>query len=158
MKKTLALFFVVILMTACSKKDSKLETAELTIDTDNGAITYTVENAATDEQLRNGLMYRDSLDANSGMIFDLSHHKPIVMWMKNTKIPLDMIFIGEDNKVVWIAENTKPMSEEYIIPQADSFAVIEVNAGDVKKNGIKVGDKVHHKFLDNRPQNIPAKK
>ena len=94
-------------------------------------------------------MFRDELGANQGMIFDLSKVGPVAMWMKNTRVPLDMIFISSDAKVVWLYEDAVPFSEEQIIPPSPVVAVIEVNAGETRKNGVRVGDVIKHAFFNN---------
>jgi len=133
------IFLIVLMLSACVKKDSK----PLTIKTSNGDVHYMVEIADTDEKRTKGLMWREKMPSNSGMIFlfDESHPQPIAMWMKNTLIPLDMLFISKEGKIIGIAENTEPMSLKIISPtrQAAS-AVVEINAGEVKKHAVKIGD------------------
>ena len=91
-----------------------------------------------------GLMYRRFLPENRGMIFGFDRSEIVLMWMKNTYIPLDMIFISRDGKVTHIEENTEPLSEAIISSQGPAYAVLEVNAGGAKKLGLKVGDVVKH--------------
>ena len=94
-------------------------------------------------------MNRDSLAADSGMIFNLADvENQVAMWMKDTKIPLDMLFVNSNGRIFFIEENATPMSEELIIAPEPALAVIELNAGDVKKHGIKIGDTVKHHFFD----------
>lgn len=145
MTKFVNLFLAVLLVASCSKES----TSDLTIVTDNGEISYTVENAQTNAELEKGLMFRESLAPNAGMIFDLSKAENAVMWMKNTKIPLDMIFIDQDGIIAWIYENAEPESTNLIISPLPATAVLEVNGGDVQKHNIKIGDVVKHKFLKN---------
>ena len=133
MTKFIKLFLAVILLAGCSKKNDE---SNLTVLTGGGEVSYTVEEAKTVPELEKGLMFRESLAPNAGMIFDLSKVEHTAMWMKNTKIPLDMIF-----------ENAQPESLTLIIPPFPAAAVLEINAGDVKKHGIKTGDKIEHEFF-----------
>lgn len=98
--------------------------------------------ADTPRKWKHGLMYHKSLPENSGMIFVFKKPERICFWMKNTLIPLDMIVISPDLKVVDIKMNLAPMSEDPIISIAVSPYVIEVNAGFCDKNGIAIGDTV----------------
>ena len=149
MTRVLKLFAVILLLCSCSKSEES-KTSQLTIKTDDGNVVYTVETAQTDEELEHGLMDRDSLPAKHGMIFDLSKHQSqlVAMWMKNTKIPLDMLFINPDGVIYWVKENAQPMSEQLIIPPAAARAVIEINGNDVEKYNIKVGQKVEHAMFE----------
>lgn len=144
MKNIIKLFMAVAVLAACSPKNDK---SDLNILTQDGKITYKVEEARTVPELEKGLMFREKLDADSGMIFDLSKVEHTAMWMKNTKIPLDMIFIEPDGNIFWIYENAQPESLTLIIPPFPAAAVLEVNAGDVQKHNIKPGDKVEHEFF-----------
>jgi len=103
---------------------------------------------ARDEAMRErGLMYRRYLPENRGMLFDFGHEQSVMMWMKNTYIPLDMIFISRHGKVTHIEANTEPLSEAIISSQGPAFAVLEVNAGVAAKLGLKPGDLVQHSLF-----------
>lgn len=145
MSKFIKMCLAVMLIASCSKQDEN--NPNLTITTDNGEVLYTVEEAQTPAELEKGLMFRETLAADSGMIFDLSGVTNAAMWMKNTKIPLDMVFIDQDGVISWIYENAEPESTNFIIPPFPVTTVLEINAGDVQKHGIKVGDTVKHKFI-----------
>lgn len=108
MTKFIKLFLAVILLAGCSKKNDE---SNLTVLTGGGEVSYTVEEAKTVPELEKGLMFRESLAPNAGMIFDLSKVEHTAMWMKNTKIPLDMIFIDGDGVISWIYENAQPESD-----------------------------------------------
>lgn len=152
MSKVLSLFMAVLMVVSCSKKDDEakaVENANLTIISQDGTKTaYSVEEAVTKEQLETGLMGRDSLPEKHGMIFNLKDFPEVAMWMKDTKIPLDMVFVY-NGEVVWLFENAKPLSTDTILCPVKANAVIEINAGEVKKFNIKVGDKVEHAFFAN---------
>lgn len=109
---------------------------------------FEVEVAETESQRNRGLMYRESLSKNNGMLFIFNKIGIYPFWMKNTLIPLDMIWINENKKVVYIAENVQPCSNSVeaicksIIPIAVAKYVLEINSGLVKTLGIKIGDEV----------------
>ena len=116
----------------------------LDIVTASGPHRFAVEVMRTEPQLEHGLMDRRHLAADRGMLFDFKTAKPVMMWMKNTYISLDMVFIGADGRVVSTAQNTEPMSETIIRSNGDALGVLEVNAGTVAKFGVKAGDKVEN--------------
>ena len=142
------LFLVILLFSGCSNEPEPKPLTPLIIKTAEGDVRFMVEVANTPEDLKTGLMHRTNLGFNSGMIFNIYPVRPTAMWMKNTKIPLDMIFVAPDTTVSMIKENAEPMSEELIISRDPVRAVIEINAGQVKRHGIKVGDKVTHMLLN----------
>ncbi|ACB95183.1 DUF192 domain-containing protein [Beijerinckia indica] len=119
----------------------------LAIVTASGDHAFSVEVMRTDEGRERGLMGRRYLPADRGMLFDFGTERPVMMWMKNTYLPLDMIFIGRAGKVVALAENTEPFSEAIIPSKAPAFAVLEVNAGTARKIGLKIGDTVQHSLF-----------
>ena len=94
-------------------------------------------------------MYRKELALTNGMIFDINPVRPVSMWMKNTELSLDMIFVAPNNKISMIKEHTRPMSEDLIVSREPVRAVIEVPAGNVMRYNIKVGDIVEHDILNN---------
>lgn len=116
----------------------------LEIVTKSGVQTFSVEMARTEEQKATGLMYRKELADGRGMLFDFSPEQPISMWMKNTFISLDMIFIGSDGRITRIAENTEPQSTRIISSGGPAKAVLEVIGGTARKYGIAPGDRVGH--------------
>ncbi|MEQ8196287.1 MAG: DUF192 domain-containing protein [Rhodospirillales bacterium] len=103
-----------------------------------------VELAATPEARAQGLQGRRFLAPDSGMLFDFGRSKIITMWMKNTFIPLDMIFIAADGRIVHIARNTEPFSLETIRSPVPASAVLELMAGAARRLGIEPGDRVEH--------------
>ncbi|MEM6491912.1 MAG: DUF192 domain-containing protein [Pseudomonadota bacterium] len=127
---------------ACASALETFETAPLTIETAGGPVVLTVELADSRAQQRQGLMFRRSLPEDAGMLFDYRTPRTIQMWMRNTFIPLDMIFIGVDGRVVDIAERATPLSEEIIASRAKARAVLEVNGGAANRWGVAIGDRV----------------
>ncbi|MGG6893588.1 DUF192 domain-containing protein [Rhizobium sp. BR 315] len=103
---------------------------------------FTVELALTPPQLEFGLMYRDKMPADHGMLFDFGTSRPVMMWMKNTELPLDMLFLDQKGVVTHIQENAVPFSETIINSGGPVAYVIELNGGVVKKLGLAAGDKV----------------
>lgn len=120
----------------------KFKTGKLTIVSAGKRHDFTVELAITDRQQQQGLMFRRNLAPDAGMLFDYVTPTRITMWMKNTFIPLDMIFIGANGKVVDIAERAVPQSETIIPSKVPARAVLELNGGTAQRLGIKVGDTV----------------
>jgi len=117
----------------------------VTIETAAGeAHDFLVEIAETPEQRAQGLMFRRQLEADVGMLFLFGGSEVRGMWMKNTLIPLDMLFIDEEGKIVRIEERTVPHSERAIISGEPVAAVLEVNAGTASRLMIKPGDRVRH--------------
>lgn len=124
---------------------AQLETfpkAELTIVSSSGPHKFTVEVATTPGQMEQGLMFRRSLAPEAGMIFDYSAPSMASMWMKNTLIPLDMLFVDARGRVINIHERAIPGSLEPISAAAPARAVIELNGGTAARLGIKPGDRV----------------
>ncbi len=120
-----------------------LPTETLTILGDDGkSHVFTVELAITEEQQDTGLMFRTSVAANAGMLFPWDQPQVSQMWMKNTIIPLDMVFIGADGTIKAIAENTVPYSLNPISSGVPVLATLELQAGITAADNINVGDKV----------------
>ncbi len=122
----------------------------LEIVTKNGVHVFSVEMATTDKERETGLMYRKELPDGKGMLFDFSPEQQISMWMKNTYIPLDMIFIRADGRILRIAENTEPHSTKIISSGGPAKGVLEVIAGTAQKYGIAPGDRVAHPLFKPR--------
>ena len=116
----------------------------LEIVTKNGVQVFSVEMATTEEEKRTGLMYRKELPDGKGMLFDFNPEQEISMWMENTYVSLDMIFIRADGRILHIAENTEPLSRKIISSRGPARAVLEVVAGTAQKYGIRPGDRVAH--------------
>jgi uncharacterized membrane protein (UPF0127 family) len=117
---------------------------QLEIASKSGVHVFGVEMAVTPEEQAKGLMFRRQLPEKQGMLFDFHREQPTAFWMKNTYIPLDMIFIRADGRILRIAENTKPLSEDLVPSGGPVRAVLEVIGGTAKKLGIAAGDRVKH--------------
>lgn len=125
-----------------------IEQAEIV--TKSGVRVFEVEIATTPEETQRGLMFRKSVPEGTGMLFDFGKEREVRMWMKNTPVSLDMIFIRSDGTIARIAEHTKPYSEAIISSGPPVQGVLEVVAGTARKYGIAVGDKVSHRFFNGR--------
>jgi uncharacterized membrane protein (UPF0127 family) len=122
----------------------------LEIVTKTGVQVFSVEMATTEQEKETGLMYRKELPDGKGMLFDFSPEQQVSMWMKNTYISLDMIFIRADGRILRIAENTEPESTKIISSGGLAKGVLEVIAGTAKKYGIAPGDRVAHPLFNGR--------
>jgi uncharacterized protein len=120
----------------------------LEIVTKAGVHVFSVEMATTEQEKETGLMYRKELADGKGMLFDFSPEQEVSMWMKNTYIPLDMIFIRADGRILRIAENTEPLSTKIIPSRGLAKGVLEVIAGTAQKYGIAPGDRVAHPLFN----------
>ena len=126
-----------------SQQSMAFDSEPLTIASTSGEThKFTVELALTPPQLEYGLMYRDRMPADHGMLFDFGTSRPVMMWMKNTRLSLDMLFLDKTGVVTHIQENAVPYSEAIIDSNGPVAYVIELNGGIVKKLGLAVGDKV----------------
>jgi uncharacterized protein len=114
----------------------------LEIATRSGVHPFSVELATTEAEREKGLMFRKELPEGQGMLFDFHREQEVGFWMQNTYIPLDMIFIKADGRILRIAENAKPMSTDVIPSNGPVRFVLEVIAGTARKMGIAPGDRV----------------
>jgi uncharacterized protein len=119
-----------------------MSTAALVFKTTTGDHSFTIEVATTNQEKAQGLMFRRSLPENNGMLFVYDPPQPIMMWMKNTLIPLDMVFIAPDGTVHRIESNTEPFSTALISSEGAVLGVVELNAGAAARIGLKRGDRV----------------
>lgn len=118
----------------------------------NTTTIFSAEVADTDELRARGLMFRHKLPEDRAMLFDFGKPRPASMWMKNTYISLDMLFVREDGTIAAVAENTEPLSLQTISIQEPVKAVVEVAAGTVKRLGIQREDKVFHSIFKNEEE------
>jgi uncharacterized protein len=136
----LALPVVLTLGTAAQADTATLVTA-------SGSHAIEVEVAATPKEREIGLMNRESLADDTGMLFDFRESRPVSMWMKNTLIPLDMLFIDKTGTIVRIARNAKPHSLETIPSGKPVRYVLEINGGAAAGYGAKAGDRLEHPLI-----------
>ena len=124
---------------------SSFRTSPLTLATSAGRVhRFTVYLALTPDQMRRGLMFVRELPDDEGMLFVHPRPRELSMWMKNTFIPLDMLFVRANGEIAHIAENTTPHSLESIPSGGPALAVLELNAGTVERLKIHPGDKLLH--------------
>ena len=133
-------------LAACSEPAGETvgDTTRLSIETSGGPVRFEVEFANTPESREQGLMFRESLPSGTGMLFDFGAPREVTMWMKNTLIPLDMIFIREDGVIHRIAANTVPLSLATVASEGPVTGVLEIIGGDAERLGIAPGDRVRH--------------
>lgn len=128
---------------------AQLAVAPLTVKTDDASHKFSVEMADTPEAITQGLMFRESLAPDAGMLFDFGEVRPASMWMKNTLIPLDILFIDADGQVIAVARNAVPGSLRSLGPGVPVRAVLEIGGGRAKALGIMPGDTVQHPIFGN---------
>ena len=140
-----------VLVILCAHPAARAASVQpLEIVTKSGVQVFSVEMATTEEEKQTGLMHRKELPDGKGMLFDFSPEQQISMWMKNTYISLDMIFIRADGRILRIAENTEPLSTKIISSGGLAKGVLEVIAGTAQKYGIQPGDRVAHPLFNKR--------
>ena len=141
-----------------TKKNTKVLTKEITFTpegnlqlkkatTDSVLATLEIEIADDDYQTQTGLMYRKSMKENRGMLFIFKEEKPHSFYMKNTEIPLDIIFINSQKKIVSIQKNAKPFDKTSLPSKGPAQYVLEVNAGLSDRWNLKAGDKIEFSKL-----------
>ena len=148
--RLLRVFLCLLTITVLSSLSGLADAQEIariepvTVVTQKEAAIFDAEVADTDDLRARGLMFRHKLPEDRAMLFDFGEPRPAAMWMKNTYISLDMLFIRADGSIAAVAENTEPMSLQTISVQEPVKAVLEVAAGTVKRLGIQREDKVFH--------------
>ena len=120
---------------------------DLSIDTAHGPVRLHVEMATNDAEREQGLMYRRSMAADHGMLFDFDPPQQVSFWMHNTFLPLDIIFIGPDGRILNIADHATPFSDANIPSAGPARGVLELNAGRAQALGILPGDLVRHRIF-----------
>lgn len=119
----------------------------LEIKTKAGSFTFTVEIADEPHERSRGLMFRETMLPTHGMLFDFGQSSVVTMWMQNTPLSLDMVFIREDGTVARITTNTTPLSRDIITSGEAVSHVLELNAGMARQIGLSPGDKINHNFF-----------
>lgn len=132
-----------------------LETTTITVETRTSRTRFHVEVAISPQQRIRGLQHRTSLADDAGMLFLFAPPERVAMWMKDTLIALDIIFVAADGRVVGIHENAEPLSLASIRSPEAVRAVLEVNAGTVRRLGLRNGDRLWHPVFE-RPADAPA--
>ncbi len=123
--------------------------SSLVIESSGRAHRFAVEVADTDQRRALGLMHRESMPADHGMVFDFKQDQPVSMWMRNTRIPLDMLFIDRDGRVVNIHARAIPFDETAIHSDGPVRGVLELNGGTAARLGLRPGDVVRHAIFRN---------
>ncbi|HET6378141.1 MAG TPA: DUF192 domain-containing protein [Methylocella sp.] len=141
------LFFLIFAPASAQPGPPQGGLEKLEIITSSGTHEFLVEVMRNERQRERGLMFRRFLPPERGMLFDFEAERPVTMWMKNTYLPLDMIFISRSGLVTRIAENTEPLSEKIISSGSPVYAVLEVNAGTAARIGLKTGNRVRHSIF-----------
>jgi len=141
MKKIYLIFFIAVLLVGCAKETDHIEIKDKIIE---------IELAETSQERSVGLMNREYLEENSGMLFIFNDERTRSFWMKNTLIPLDIFFIDSDNTIVDI-QTMQPCKNDpcktYISKNPAMYA-LEVNAEFAEKNNIKAGDKANINLIE----------
>lgn len=125
-----------------------LAASEVVVLSGGAKYAFKVEVAVTPAQRRRGLMFRRELAADAGMLFDFPELTPVSFWMKNTLIPLDMLFIDSEGRILNIRERAVPLSLAPVRSAGPVRAVLEVNGGTVSRLGIRPGDRVLHPIFE----------
>lgn len=141
--------FLALLLIAAEACAAALPVTTITVDGAKGSTPFKVEVAGDSASQEKGLMYRKTLAPNAGMLFDFHTTVMTSFWMKNTVLPLDIIFVRSDGTISSIAANAVPYSEAAIPSTEPIRAVLEINAGRAKALGIEPGDKVHAAIFHN---------
>jgi len=138
------LSMVLAMLVVVPPLDAKMRRETLSLVTAGGEHRIEVEVAETPEEKAVGLMFRRSVPENTGMLFPYSSPQEVTMWMRNTYVPLDMIFIRADGIIHRIEERTEPFSEKTIASRGPVTAVLELAGGAASRLGLKPGDRVIH--------------
>ncbi len=123
------------------------EPISLAIVTGSDRVRYELEVADTDIERAAGLMFRTDFQKNRAMLFDFGQTRAVSMWMKNTSLPLDMLFVDETGLVIGVAANTTPQSLEVVSSPKPVRYVLEINAGQAAENNIKAGAQLTHPLI-----------
>jgi uncharacterized protein len=126
----------------------RAESADLVVDTAGGEVRFTVELVDTPETRSRGLMFRTELPAGHGMLFDFKEDQHVAFWMRNTLIPLDMVFIDSRGRIARIHERARPHDETAIPSVMPVQAVLEIAGGEARRLGLTVGDTVRHPIFE----------
>lgn len=146
---TVGLVFLLLSSVVVSAENAP-QHEKLTIETSNGPFDFTIEVADETHERQKGLMHRTEMDPKHGMLFVFDSLQIVTMWMQNTPLSLDMIFVKPDGKVATIASRTTPFSTDVITSRVPVSHVLEVNAGISTLIGLKVGDRLVHPTFNSK--------
>jgi uncharacterized membrane protein (UPF0127 family) len=152
LRNTAVLVAVMLIAGAASggaQAQATFDRTTLSIETAKGSHEFDIELALAPDQQSQGLMFRRELAVDAGMLFFHQRERVASMWMRNTFVPLDMLFVASDGKIVHIVERTVPQSLATISAGKPVRAVLEVNAGTVRRLAIKSGDRLIHPLFGN---------
>jgi len=148
---------LVLLAGACAQQAGETKSGEsvgpnaqtelLTVETSQGPVRLNVEIADDEAERNHGLMYRQSLPDDRGMLFHFQQPERASFWMRNTPLSLDIIFIGVDGRIINIADHTTPYSDAPVRAAGVARGVLEVRAGRAAAMGIQPGDRVRHRIF-----------
>ncbi len=136
--KLVVLLLVLVPVAACSGENTAV------LHTDDGTYSFDVEVADTDEERQKGLMFRQELADEEGMLFDFHEERQVAFWMRNTFIPLDMIFIAADGTVRNVHANARPQDPTSIPSDGPVRFVLEIPGGRAAEIGLDAGDTLEH--------------
>jgi uncharacterized membrane protein (UPF0127 family) len=131
--------------------DEDFPRSALEIRSAHGRQWFNIRIADTDARQELGLMFQTRLSADEGMLFPQAQPRIVTMWMKNTYIPLDMLFIDRRGRIVCLLANTRPQSLEILSCPKPVKAVLEIGGGEARERGIRVGDRVIHRYFKPAP-------
>jgi len=146
-----SVFSLIIFTSGVNAQDVSFEVEEVPIKTKSGILTFQMEIATSREQRQQGLMYRTSIKEGHGMLFDYGYPYVARMWMKNTLIPLDMLFVRADGSIAYIHHRAIPGDLSEIGAGEPVRAVIELAGGQAKKLSITTGDTVLYSIFKTEP-------
>ncbi|HEX6112856.1 MAG TPA: DUF192 domain-containing protein [Geminicoccaceae bacterium] len=144
----LALVIVLMIRVAAAEAPAVLDRDRLTIEASGGPFRFEIEVARTPAERARGLMFRESLADDQGMLFDFGHPQRVAMWMRNTLIPLDILFIRSDGRISSIARDAQPLSDQVMESAEPVRAVLELPGGLTAERGIEPGDRIVHPLFD----------
>jgi len=137
----------ILVVAAAVSVSGAADTDLLVITTETGRHVFHVEQAVTEQEREIGLMNRETLARDSGMIFRFPQTQPVSMWMKNTLVPLDMVFVREDGTVAGVHEHAVPLSETIIPSPGPVRFVVELAGGVADEIHLEKGDRVEHPLI-----------
>ena len=145
---TFAFVFLFAVLAGQGHAQQAMRVEPVMVTTDKGTFTFHTEIADTGPARQRGLMFRKSMAPDRAMLFDWGEPLVASMWMQNTYISLDMVFIAADGTVKYVAQSTKPLSRDIVSAGIEVSAVLEVIAGTALRIGLKPGDKITHSMFD----------